>query len=529
MTIIKNINDDLFSVDDFIYPKIFMPVQIDEQRLKIVSIYDVSMVLMEATNFQDISIDGASKATIKDSFNSISKLVFGTIEEVIAPTEPTAPSNEIKSNEYYLTLTKPLKDQPFTEGETILLETDVTPVTLEASPLNFQATDILHFGAYGQSLSSGTDSQPMLSIANVGGNVTVQDEWHVFDLSTPVGLNTQFPMKFDGTTTATYVAAPSEGPVIGWANSFKAGLLREVPSSPLNNSKVMCSTSSKGGIQISGLMKGTDIYNNQFLKAMQAGKDSATLLNQTISCPALLFMQGESEPATETYASYKANIIQLFNDMRADAAAIHGHPTILPTIFVYQPEQAPSFVKMVYADIIKEYNWIVGVGNVYYLPDVTIHLDPNGSRWIGEQFGKATVKMLRDNVKYQPLLIKSTEIIGNKVIVNFNKPVVIDDRPKGWAGNTLSLQGLSSTNILENDRMILETGIADLTTYGELILTVTSSKIRDRDSYEATTLYSDYVRIKANGNDFKDENGNIIYGQKYPLWNWLYDYSYKIQ
>lgn len=433
---------------------------------------------------------------------------------------------------YVISLIEPVEGATVSEGQMMTISSDAVELPNPTNPLEIQQTDILHFLGHGQSLAAGADSRPIISVENVGGNLLVKPEepnWFTYD---PEGLDTLVPMEFPR-VVENWEAIHRETPMTGWANGFKAGLARELPDHPLNSSVVLGSVTSLGGSPIEPMMKGgsSRVYEDAYLKMVQAGKDAALAAGKTISCPALFFMQGESEPETTTYDLYLQRLMTLITDMRTDAAVAYGHPDKLPTVFVYQPKTAPAAVKRAYEYIIKEYNWVVGIGALHHVPNVTVHLDPNGSRWTGEQYAKATIQMLKTNQKYQPLIILKTEVVGNKVILTFNKNIVEHDLPMEWAGSVPTLFGITTEVIsINRNRMVLGTTNLNLKDAGDLFIDFTESRIRDEDDYLSTTLYEDYIRRKANTNDYKDANGNIIYGQPYPMYNWLLDYrGYQIQ
>jgi hypothetical protein len=405
------------------------------------------------------------------------------------------------------------------------------------NPFPSTVTDYLHFISYGQSLAGGAEGQPMLSVANVGGNVTLEEEWHMFLHPVTPNLDTFYPMEFDGSTTNTYIGDPSEGPVVGWANAFKTGLAREIPNSPFNNSKILASTTGKGGSTIAELAKGTTPYDNQFMESLRAGKRAADLEGKTISAQAILFMQAESEPASRTKEQYIADALQLFTNMRNDVMAIYGQ-TEPPAIIVYQPKAGPRQIKAAYEELFKTTDWIICAGPIYYTPFYNVHLDSNAYRWFGEQVAKAHIQTLKDNKKFNPLMIIDSFVSGNQVTITFNRDIVIDT--VSTANRTSYLPALNqyaitvtSHQIINGNQMVMTTTTSDLETVGEILLSVGESRIRDEDTYLATSIYEDYVPLEGKAvaeNQTVDSNGDIIYGQTYPMWNWLADtIDYKIQ
>lgn len=499
-------------------------------------------------NWDTTGVTGAVSLTVKTYVDGVlaatSPTVTGTVNpsysytvEITSPIEGQefeegAPilieaNGQTLENTYKVMINSPKEGQIFTEGDDILIESEGVHKSSLDNPFNIEQSDYLHFITYGQSLSMGGDSAPALSLDNVGGNVLLYERSHIVSEDTPSSISSFYPMEFLDSEGHT------ESIAVSWSNAFKTGLLRELPSSPLNSCKILGSTTGSGGTPIEALLKGTNGYA-RFTKALTLGKMGADAEGKTITCPAMVFMQGESQHKDTTKEQYKTMALQLFSDMRNDAAAAYGQ-THLPPIIVYQPKSGTNAVKMAYIELVEETDWIIGAGNVYMVPRRSIHLDPNGSRWFGEQCAKAMIKTIKENKKFTPLLIKDWTISGDTITVEFNKNIVLDTYSRETVGG-IDIAGISFTQTVEGNKMIFKTSIPDLTKFGNIYLSYVEGSIRDASTYLATTDYADYRAtsiqdpIAPNTNDIKDESGNIPFGEPYPMWNWLLEYiDFRIQ
>lgn len=424
------------------------------------------------------------------------------------------PPSEVRDY-YSVELTSPTEGQVYTVGQTLNLSAEATPISSTENPFIFEQTDYLHYFVYGQSLALGQETDPALSNVQIANNVMI-------------GNDTRIHEGADTTAFQPLVLTPTHWEAIAapMTNAFKSTLARDLPSHPANNMIFIASGGGQGGRTITQL-SGTDYAS--FTTGLTQAKSIVDGLVKTISCPVLVYMQGETE--TLNKADYKAAAITLFERMRNDVIATYGQSN-KPPVLVYQPASAEWNQKLAFLELSQEYDWILLGSPIYPVPDRSLHLDPNGSRMFGELLSKSIYQTIADNKKFEPLKPLSSVVVGNNVEVTFNKDLVLDTTARTLRSNYgFSLSGLSNLGFSVSGKVLTITTNTNLSTYGGLNLTYSQGNLRDNDSFLATTLYTDYGGTGGTVYDnIKDAQGNIIYGQPYPMWNWCIEFNnFKIQ
>lgn len=389
------------------------------------------------------------------------------------------------------------------------------------SPIQIEDTDYLHLITNGQSLSNGAETTPGLSNANVLGNVMLNGSHEVATQPSLTSFN-----------LLTVPVEQKEAIVAPWANSLKKRIADELPSHPINTKTLVASSTGTGGRTVTQLTT-TEYF--KFTNAITWTKQIADNLVKTVSCPAITYMQGETENSGDV-ATYKTNLLAHFNKMRNDVKTMYGQAN-LPAIIVYQPKDpAQTYVTQAYYELINTYDWIIGAGNVYSVPYRGIHLDPNGSRMFGEMIAKAMFETIKNGVKFEPLRPVSFQVSGADLIITYNRNIILDEVSRGTSFDNLKGFQLSfniqQSLAVSGNTVTITTNQANLAAYGTLNLVYTNGLIRDADTTLATTDYTDYVDpgvYSLATNHIVDGLGNVIYGQKYPLWNWSLEYFINIQ
>ena len=274
--------------------------------------------------------------------------------------------------------------------------------------------------SYGQSLSTGTKGQPVLSSTQNFANVTFSGGVLYWG-NDATQLTTSKPLIEE--------TLNDQGETIcsGLANyaSYLALTQNGVPPS---DHVIFASSAGSQGLPILNLMKGSSTYTNRFLKHLT----SARQVNQDIALNIVTWMQGETDsgalPAlypTLTKDDYKAKFLQLVSDVNNDAKAL-GQET--PVIFLTY--QHSSLVKASDAgtqramiEAMQENDKVYCIVPTYPFPHADVlHLTALGYKWIGAYFGRAYKQILHDKIK--PLTLKPLSSIysGNKVTVFFDVP-----------------------------------------------------------------------------------------------------------
>lgn len=425
-----------------------------------------------------------------------------------------------------------------------------------------------HFIIYGQSLSVGHQSYYSLSTTNVAGNYMIGDEvWFNLGNTTFDRLNPLIAKK----ATRTDIG---ENAAISAVNHIR---IKQEQNFPEIENRFIATSTGVGGKTIEQLSKGSaDNLYPTYESALRSGNGITKRLGSTINCPAIFWMQGESNYGTTPTPKdeYKTMLIQLKNDMQGDAVSRYEQPE--PPVF-YTYQVGAQYVRnrdmpigMAQLEASNENDDVICVGPIYPVTDVGAHLDGNGTRWFGEMIGKVYYKTKVLGEEFKPLQPKelSRDVSDpKKVIVKFLVPQL----PLAFDTNTLPKvtnygfevynddvrQTISNIDI-DNDCVIL-TCSADLTGKIEVVYAGEDARyegtnkgrghgnLRDNDTWTATSNYinpnlkdNDGVHVYphyyfADGYDYtpdsghpKDENEAPIYDQPYPLYNFSVAFYYSI-
>ena len=428
--------------------------------------------------------------------------------------------------------------------------------------------DYHHFIIYGQSLSVGYQAYQSLSLTNIPGNYMLGNQvWLNY------GNTNIDQLKPLVSTSAITSAAIAECPVTAAVNHIR--LQQEIDFPALEN-RFIATSVGMGGKTVVELSKGnaSNLYNT-YSSALKAAYGTAIRSGSTIDCPAIVWMQGEDDytrAEAPAKAQYKSDLIQLKNDMQNDVATRYGQSD-KPFFYTYQvgaqyTRGRELNVGMAQLEASNQNDDLFCVGPVYPVTDVGGHIDANGSRWYGEMIGKVYYKtrILGEDFKpLQPKKLSRDASDAKKVIIQFlvpKMPIVLDIntlkevRDYGFeVYNNNSRQTISNITVA-NDSVII-TCAANLTGKIEVVyagLNTTNAdgvgngrghgNLRDSDDAKGFFNYID-PNLKENGEyvyphydnlssytpangEPKDENGEVIYDQPYPLYNFSVAFYYAI-
>jgi hypothetical protein len=456
--------------------------------------------------------------------------------------------------------------RPFTDGKCAIGAVESSVV---AGIIRGEEHDYTHYIIYGQSLSTGHESDP-LSTVNVAGNYMLGDRiWVNNGNSTLNDLN---PL------VASSTAGPqAEAPLHGAVNHLR----NKIPLATDGNGKenrFLATSAGTSGMPIEELSKeyqGTGsayLYGN-FQTAIRKAKSMAVRRASTIYSPAIIFMQGEwnyqgygnkldGTPApTANKEEYRQLLVTLKNNMQTEIKTGYAQ-TEAPLFYTYQVgAQYSKGIKleigMAQLEAANENEDIIMVGPVYPYPDVNGHLDANGYRWYGELIGKVIYKTQTPGEKFSPLQPgKFTRVAGNprqiRITYSVPKPPLVFDthtlpEMKDFGFNLYvndirrDIAGIE----LENGNTIVITSSVDLTgkvavTYAGEQATIKTpfsdfnarghGNLRDSDDYGAFFSYEQktWMATATKSDHPRDENGNIIYGKPYPLYNFSVAFYYEL-
>ncbi len=346
--------------------------------------------------------------------------------------------------------------------------------------------DINHVIAYGQSLSSGWEGWPALSVTQphdalmLGRSVRPEGEtaagWR------PVGGGGFHPLvatvqaREGGAllTPAEVAALPPRHPALGETvlegalGFWRARMLADDPAAA--GHWLLASSCGVGGRSLAALSKGArpELFH-RLRECAALARDTAARQGMGYGITALLFLQGEHDAlgvggGVADRAAYRA----LLRRWRADVLddVVHGiaGQDQAPAVFLYQTgglyAADDHAVAMAQLDLALGDPGFVMVGPAYPVPDKGGHLDPNGYRWLGAQFGKVMHRVLTLGQAWRPLHPVAAQREGAGVRVRFHVPVP----PLAWGMPFAGQRPVSPRDggftLVDDDGVVPVTGVA---------------------------------------------------------------------
>lgn len=414
------------------------------------------------------------------------------------------------------------------------------------------STDYIDIVSYGQSLSVGAKGH--LDLTTVAYPDTFMLGNNPFALA-EYGQNGSEVLTPLTSVSYSWFAEP---PVIAALGSFKKMFDRYHRSG--YQKKFIGVAAGKGGQSIESLSKectdtlsGTtedNYYNLGFTRHLNQAKNTIAALGKTISCPAIFFMQGESNYSgtgqgltsgtdrTLDKDVYKDLLLQLKNNMQADVVAKYNQ-TKKPLFFIYQTgaswiKNKPQLITQAQIEFAAENEDVVLMNPIYQNPKVADnHLTANGSRMYGESIAKTLFNVFVQNKVNTSVEAKKITISGNVIEIDYSVPVA----PLVFDTNTLpkvtdfgflvynnnAAVSISDIQIKGGTRVVI-TCATSLT--GEVEVTYAgherggSGNLRDSDEWKGRTVYEDDSASPDQPTYIaKDEDGVSLLGQKYPVYN----------
>ncbi len=307
---------------------------------------------------------------------------------------------------------------------------------------------INHVIAYGQSLSSGYEGTPVLSrtprldCLMLGESVRpVSDHAPRWE---PVGEAELQPLIAtaqrigDGAllSPAAVAALPPDSVLLG-ETVLEAALHHWRAAMPSGDGQHLLAASScgVGGRSLERLSRGAkpELFNRlrDCTHAMRAAAERQGRGYGVVAL-LLLLLQGEHnnwglDGATADRGAYKALFTRLCGDMIAELAHGIAGQDMPPAVFTYQTGSAYAAdhmaVPMAQWEASVEIPGLFLAAPCYPVTDKGGHLDANGYRWLGAQFGKAMHAVLDLGRDWRPLAPRSARVSGDVVRVRFDVPV----------------------------------------------------------------------------------------------------------
>ncbi|SHE32827.1 hypothetical protein SAMN05444274_10164 [Mariniphaga anaerophila] len=409
-----------------------------------------------------------------------------------------------------------------------------------------------HIIFYGQSLSLGWQSPQAITKRALEGNYML-------------GTNPNVRYSRDITTLNPLVATAwqsgGEQPIVSAVNTFSHYYRNEVNENQL----FIASAGGEGGMSIEQLSKEfpdeDNLYQSTFVESLKQGKARADELDKEISCPAIVYMQGEfnyppankglgmteGTDATTNKDEYKRLLLKLKNNMQSDIMEAYGQ-TEKPLFFIYQVagiyvRNKEMSINMAQLEFAEENEDVILLNPTYLTSDYGGgHLSTNGYRWYGEYIGKTLCSKLIFNKISSPIYPTKFDVQGNKVTVQFfvpTPPLIFDT----WTSDYRKDNGFQ---IIENDTDI---AITDTKIEGNKVVITCSQNLtgaieviyagykrygagnlRDSDPWKSYYSYYDdrSALVKERYTPLDKKGGVAIYGKIYPMQNWCVPFYMKI-
>lgn len=287
-----------------------------------------------------------------------------------------------------------------------------------------QRTDLIHIIGYGQSLSLGAFSTPLLSTAQPYGNLMLQG-----GLSTRPGEPGYNASAFVPLVEAIR-GVEGETPVSAQCNGF---VRRAIEFGELQSSWTLLGTAAgRGGRSVEELMAGSPEYRG----LIQIVKDSKALadgMGKSYSVWAYTWDQGEANHkvgSTHSAYQYAQYQLELFDSLTREIVNIIGQRS-RPYIFTYQvaAHRAYHSDKMEIAKaqwrVSRERADISLSSPAYIFPTVddNIHLTNEGSWLMGEYRSRAMFEtMMKRGQKWRPLEPVAVQWTATYIDVEFHVP-----------------------------------------------------------------------------------------------------------
>lgn len=325
-------------------------------------------------------------------------------------------------------------------------------------------------------------------------------------------------------------SAGAEVPAIGMVNFLRRAQLFTYNLEADTTRQLVVNCAFKGGTALEDLSKGASPeYYAQIPDLMSKTHTAASTASYGVA--AFCLLQGEAnyslEAADNTEAGYKASLLQIAEDMAADALT-ETSQTYPPGLFLCQTSSAwdahagdiSSIGNAQLAAALETPN-IYLVGPYYAYPDDgTNHLTSDGYRWLGQKFGQVVHKVLIQGQGWMPCHIKNAWFRGDKVLLEYHvpepplqvQPAYIESTPTTFDNRGFRLgddEGAISITSIEVKK-------------SSIVLTM---------ARETTTADNPWVQYA--GEATYDGAGNIcdsdptisynvdsVSGDPYPLWNW---------
>lgn len=412
------------------------------------------------------------------------------------------------------------------------------------SPGLFDA-DLLYVPMYGQSYTVANDGQYKITD-------TFDPNVYMHGLTRPIGAGSQ-------TLRPLSVPADEEYIISDFGNIFSQ-LLKKYT---YKEQDILVGSYGEGSRSVMELSKnnpygeGYHTYETVFEPGVANACAAAANANKSISCPFILYLQGESDtvegarPSAATPDSYckgdknlyKQYLLQLKNDMQQTIKTATGQ-TISPVMFIYTCgndnfRSKESGIQQACLELAQENADIFVVGPYYEMPSMGAHPSPDGRRWLAELFAKQVFETLV-NGEDTTMKIASTKINGKNLVLSVKTPFAplqVDtwtypERANygfmlfSKVGGVLTNIPISSV-VVSGEKIVLCTN-SDLSQISGLFVTYGNSDVNGGGNICDSGKWRSYYKYASNNNGTgnivyipKDKDGNTLVGKHYPMQSWM--------
>eukprot|EP01037_Dinobryon_pediforme_P002006 gene2006-2044_t len=315
----------------------------------------------------------------------------------------------------------------------------------EATPARFARPvwDINHVLSYGQSLSCGWDGWPVLTRQPRHDNLMLGESVHAANPDgphwRPVGEPGFRPLIATIQPAASLQVLQDGMPEPGACalgetilesalTEWRARSLSSKQAS-IGHHRLLASSCGVGGQSIEALSPQAQPNLFQRLRdCCDIARRTAEAGNQTYGVVAVAFLQGEAntlagQDPISMASDYKRNFIDLCKAIRSDT-----RQETVPIIFTYQTGGAyatdNNTIPQAQLELALQLEGVVMVSPVYHLPHTPSgHLDANGYRWLGAQFGKIMHAVIDQNREFRPTHPLRAICEANILTLEFHVPV----------------------------------------------------------------------------------------------------------
>lgn len=208
---------------------------------------------------------------------------------------------------------------------------------------------------------------------------------------------------------------------LGAAKQFRDALSRDHNIFyTTTRSRVVIANNGIDGQRLDQINQGTPAYDS----AVAQADAMSSLTSESAGVLAVIFAQGESDSGgiyTDTgYGPYKALFKEFAADIDADLRAATGQSKRIPTI-AYQLGSRGRQIGLAHLDASLESPLIVVACPMYQFTYYdALHIGAESERHMGGYFGEAIAQWAA-GVKFEPLRPIASRVLGNTVVLTFNK------------------------------------------------------------------------------------------------------------